>query len=247
MSTRRSTFLSGLAGVLAGALLIGAGPSVAGVVGDAFRLGQTNSVSKQTTLNASGKHVLALSNTGPGGGLRISTAKGKPPLTVNRATRVANLNADKLDGYHASQLARLSTATSSLEVSTTSTAFADLPETTVDVRVPAGQNHIALVTFSAENRCMQDPLSAAYCSVGLTVDGDAAREMVMNSIRQGANSTVGATNAWASHSVQWVVSLTPGNHTLAIQYRTDEDSSSFAVDTRTLSVLNVPRKHASTT
>lgn len=247
MSAHRSTFLSGLAGVLAGALLIGAGPSLAGVVGDAFRLGRPNSVSKQTTLNSSGKHVLALGNTGTGRGLRINTAKGKPPLTVNRATRVANLNADKIDGYHASQLARLTTATSGLESNTGSTAFTDVPEASAEVHVPAGPKHVALVTFTAENRCAQDPLANAYCWVGLTVDGDAARERVLNSVRQGPNSTAGGLNAWASHAVQWVVKLAPGTHTLAIQYRSDEDNTTFTLDTRTLSILTVPEPHATTT
>ena len=247
MSSHRSTFLSGLAGVLAGALLIGAGPSLAAVVGDALRLGQSNSVSKQTTLESAGKHVLSLHNSGSGRGLRITTAKGKPPFTVNRTTRVQNLNADNLDGYSASEIVGLATATAAAETNTTAIGYVDVPDTSLTVDVPDHRNQVALVTFTAENRCNQDPLGNAYCFVGLTIDGDSPREAVLNSIRQGANSTTGALNAWASHSFQWVVTLGPGTHTLAIQYRVDEANASFAFATRTLSVLTVPKKNASTT
>jgi hypothetical protein len=102
MTSRQSTFLSGLTGVLVGALLVGAGPSLAAAVGDPLRLGRSNTVSEQTTVKSPGAHVFALENTGTGKGLKITTAAGKAPLTVNRPVRVANLNADMVDGRHAS-------------------------------------------------------------------------------------------------------------------------------------------------
>lgn len=247
MTQPRATFLSALAGVLAGALLIGAGPTFAAAVGDALHLGQSNSVSQQTALKSPANHVLALENTGSGRGLRITTPKGQPPLTVNRAARVENLDADLLDGYHASSLARLATRTTTSETDTTSQAFSAVPDTSVGVSVPPGEKYAALVTFTAENRCIQNPVTAVYCYVGLSVDGDDPRRILLNSIRQGANSTAGATNAWASHTTQWVVTLGSGNHTLEVQYAVDEGGATFSLDTRTLSVLTVPKKHSSST
>lgn len=247
MTQTRATFLSALAGVLAGALLIGAGPTFAAAVGDALHLGQSNAVSEQTALKSPANHVLALENTGSGRGLRITTPKGQPPLTVNRAARVENLDADMLDGYHASSLARLASKTTTSETDTTSVVPSAVPHTSVGVSVPPGEKYAALVAFTAEDKCIQEPVAAVYCYVGLSVDGDEPRWIVLDSIRQGANSTVGANNAWASHSTQWVVTLGPGNHTLAMHYFVDEAGATFSLDTRTLSVLTVPKKHSSST
>jgi hypothetical protein len=73
-------------------------------IGGVFNLGQSNTVNAPSTLkgSTSGKN-LQLTNTGSGGGLGITVAAGKAPITVNQsAGKATNLNADKLDGMTSS-------------------------------------------------------------------------------------------------------------------------------------------------
>jgi hypothetical protein len=69
-------------------------------------LGQANTAAAPTSLTAPvAGPALQLRNTSSGAGaagLDLNVASGHPPLTVNSDTRVANLNADKLDGIDAS-------------------------------------------------------------------------------------------------------------------------------------------------
>jgi hypothetical protein len=94
-----TTVLVGVAAATSTAL---AGTGVGGV----FNLGKTNTVNAPTTLTGStaGKQ-LQVTNTSTGSaatGVGITVASGKPPLTVNSATQVPNLNASLLGGKAAS-------------------------------------------------------------------------------------------------------------------------------------------------
>src|SRR4051812_32629136 len=65
-------------------------------------LGKANTATAQTglTANRAGK-ALQITNTSTGTGatpLGLTSAAGQPPFTTNSATKVANLNADLLDG-----------------------------------------------------------------------------------------------------------------------------------------------------
>jgi hypothetical protein len=71
--------------------------------GSNFILGKSNSASSTTSLSApiSGKKALQLTNTSTAAGataLGLNVGSGHPPFTVNSGTKVASLNADKLDG-----------------------------------------------------------------------------------------------------------------------------------------------------
>ena len=118
-------------GIVAGAVIL-AGSAVAGSgIGGVFNLGQTNSVNHSSVLagatagtqavfynastatNAAGAAVygksatapaLQAANLGSGPALGLSVAAGHAPFTVNSATKIANLNADRLDGLDSSQL-----------------------------------------------------------------------------------------------------------------------------------------------
>ena len=106
---RLSNFWSGLAGVVAGALFVTAGPAVAGSVGDPFRLGEPNTVNAQSKLRGSvGSSNLLITNTGAGVPLDLRTkGNGEPPLIVDSKKRVVRLNADRLDTRHAHELIRV--------------------------------------------------------------------------------------------------------------------------------------------
>jgi hypothetical protein len=75
--------------------------------GDKLILGQSNSATSQTSLSAPvvGGKALQVTNTSTNSGstaLGLSVASGHAPLTVNSSTKVANLNADLLDGLDSS-------------------------------------------------------------------------------------------------------------------------------------------------
>ena len=124
----KTAAVAGIVGALAATATVAfAGSGIGGV----FNLGQTNSVNQSSALagstagaqavfynastatNAAGAAVygksatapaLQAANLGSGPALGLSVAAGHAPLTVNSATKVANLNADRLDGLDSSQL-----------------------------------------------------------------------------------------------------------------------------------------------
>src|SRR5215218_1542617 len=99
---RATTFLVGLAVILA--LTVGlATTALAGTgVGARFQLGQTNSVNAITKLVGSvAGPSLQIDNNSTNANataLDLQVEAGKAPMKVNSETKVANLNADKLDG-----------------------------------------------------------------------------------------------------------------------------------------------------
>ena len=100
-----TAFVLGLI-VLLGLLL---GPVSLGLaaVGDPLTLGQANSAGDALTrlvANLPGP-VLRLTNTGAGPALDLRVEGGAPPLKVNTGVKVTGLNADKLDGREAADLA----------------------------------------------------------------------------------------------------------------------------------------------
>jgi hypothetical protein len=89
-------------------LVLGGGAYAA--TGDNLILGQSNSASSRTSLSAPiSDRALQLTNTNTGAGataLGLNVASGHAPFTVNSGTKVPNLNADKLDGIDATDVAR---------------------------------------------------------------------------------------------------------------------------------------------
>jgi hypothetical protein len=84
------------------ALFVALGATTYAATGGNFILGQSNSAGNTTSLSAplAGKKALQLTNTSTGAGataLGLNVAIGHTPFTVNSGTKVANLNADKLD------------------------------------------------------------------------------------------------------------------------------------------------------
>jgi hypothetical protein len=73
-------------------------------VGAVFNLGRTNSVSQTSTLTgSSSSRMLQVTNSSSSGAaLQLTTKTSAPPMKVNSSVKVANLNADKLDGLTSS-------------------------------------------------------------------------------------------------------------------------------------------------
>jgi hypothetical protein len=96
------------------ALFIALGSAGYAATGGNFILGQANTATSQTSLSAGiANKALQVTNMNTGAGataLGLSVAGGKPPFTVNSGTKVANLNADRLDGADSSGFLRIATA-----------------------------------------------------------------------------------------------------------------------------------------
>lgn len=72
--------------------------------GDGLVLGMVNRASEPTWLISRSSSTLKLRNGGVGPALDLLTQEGVAPLRVNQNDRVDNLNADMVDGAHASDL-----------------------------------------------------------------------------------------------------------------------------------------------
>ncbi|MCW2759145.1 MAG: hypothetical protein JWO46_2891 [Nocardioidaceae bacterium] len=126
----RSRLTSALAVIGAVVLLLVAGNTAAYAAGGhGFSLGHNNKTKKQTTLT----------RTRPGPTLALNATAGSPPLAVNSAVKVGNLNADSVDGLDSSQLQTHSYVFSST-VSSKTTA-------TINTAVPTGSYLVSYSTF----------------------------------------------------------------------------------------------------
>jgi hypothetical protein len=98
---RATVFLVGLSVILA--LVLGvATMALAAVPGDPFKLGQSNVINAVSALGGNvNNSMLRITNNSEGPGataLNLQVTPGKAPMKVNSATKVASLNADRLDG-----------------------------------------------------------------------------------------------------------------------------------------------------
>jgi hypothetical protein len=108
----RATFFKGvfLGAAVASVTLVASAAFAGTGIGSVFNLGRTNAVNGSTVLQGStnGQQLRVVnSNTGTAAaGVGIVTNPARPPLAVNSATKVTNLNADLVDGLHASSFQR---------------------------------------------------------------------------------------------------------------------------------------------
>jgi len=110
-------FRLALVGVSASALVLVTATALGGSgVGSIFNLGKTNTVKRQTVLTGSAGAAaqLRIRNTGRGPALEALVRSDVPPFKVNSNARVANLNADELDGVDSAVLQRRVTGTCAL-------------------------------------------------------------------------------------------------------------------------------------
>jgi hypothetical protein len=101
-----------LLGAVVSVVVMMAGTALAGSgIGAVFNLGKVNAVNRTSTLSGAAKgKLLQVTNKGSGAALALKVRSGKAPLTVNSTKRVKRLNADLLDGLHASELRKVLTA-----------------------------------------------------------------------------------------------------------------------------------------
>lgn len=101
---RSTATMMGIAVMVAVVLGVGT-TALAAVPGDPFELGKLNTIDKISQLVGSVDNAMfRIDNNNAGANataLDLRVEPGKPPMKTNSETRVANLNADKLDGKSA--------------------------------------------------------------------------------------------------------------------------------------------------
>jgi hypothetical protein len=135
--------------------------------GGVFNLGVTNTVNAITKLTGTvagpSLQIINNSTNAAGTALNLQVATGKPPLKVNSTTKVANLNADQLDGLDSSAFGVRTISTFGYADS------CDAPNAwntcaPVTVTVPAGKTYLVSVwsEFSALGGANNQ--TTEYCS-----------------------------------------------------------------------------------
>jgi len=98
----RGHFISAMAGLIVGALLIVSLPTLA-TVGEPMLLGTKNTEQVVTKLNTrGGLKIVNFKSGNPA--LILEVPGGTPPMSVNSTTKVKKLNADLVDGSNAREL-----------------------------------------------------------------------------------------------------------------------------------------------
>lgn len=102
----RLNWRSLIAGIALGGLLFASAPVIADI-GDPILQGTANVTDTRTTLRGSapGANLRIVQQSPDDEALALFTEPGVAPMKVNRKKRVKNLNADRLDGRHASYFA----------------------------------------------------------------------------------------------------------------------------------------------
>jgi FlaG/FlaF family flagellin (archaellin) len=151
-----SFFKGAFVGGIGAALVLAATAAFAGTA-RSFFLGQANSAGAPSSLSAPvADAALKVTNTSNASGstaLALNVANGKPPLSVNSSTKVANLNADKLDGLRSTAFAQPTRVTRS--VSCAGSGFNPMSSTYV------------YKTIGGERSVLSGPTTTLQCPISL--------------------------------------------------------------------------------
>ncbi len=94
-----------------------------------------------------------------------------------------------------------------------------------------------LVTFSAESVCTGST-GAGWCGLNILVDGDLAPSEDDDAFDSDDDQTEGS-DSWESHSLQRVIPVGKGTHTVTVQFWGANGGPDFELDDWTLTVLGV--------
>lgn len=156
---RRQFVVSMVAGML-GAMLVASGPAAIAAIGDAVRIGQTNSGDARTIVRGGTSGALVkVENTSAGETALQLVSKG-PNLKLSNKKRIPKLNADRVDGFHANQLIRAAHAAS--------TDLAEANGAVLSVEIDAPANGILIMGATVD---AQGDFDAYECSLALGQSG----------------------------------------------------------------------------
>lgn len=216
----------------AGALFVSlAGVGVA-ADGGTFILGKSNAATSQTLLSTpvSGGKALVLTNTdtknASSSALALNVAAGHPPLTVNSNGRVANLNADLLDGRNASSIFWQAGAhTGSMKLANAQGTWTTVAKTTFTTSVAGGW-----VMFGQDNVSLNNGSQPASANLRFLVNG-----VVDDAVFPG---TVSLNSAQAIAGLLKCNGMPAGTYTIELQVETfSAGGGSITSDVGSLAVL----------
>jgi hypothetical protein len=231
---RRAIFFSVL-GAATATVLMGATFAVASQVG--FVLGSTanapDALTAVTAQNKDGKGgiggaMVQLTNKSTGSAataLGLTVGTGRPPLTVNSSTKVANLNADRLDGFDSAALQRRVTGTcaggTALRGISTDGSVACQDTRTSNVSINGGSALALPFSFSVQTH--GGPLLLFLSGSGWRTGAQGPGYVVMNLIIDGGYYDTARvfTNETNSHKAlvpsMNMVTLPAGTHQVSVQ------------------------------
>jgi hypothetical protein len=135
------------------------------------------------------------------------------------------------------------TTGSAAQLNTGVTSFADFPGATATISVPGPGNGLVMARFSAESACYQPAGNTAgnWCSVLILVDGvemspRAGLDFAFDSTNEGAETG----NSWESHSMDRLLVVGPGNHTVVVQWAVTGPDVTFRLDDWSLTIERAP-------
>lgn len=129
------------------------------------------------------------------------------------------------------------TVTADNFVATSSLGFTDMPNMALSVPVPAGEQALLVITFSASTRCPADSVpEKGECVIQVLVDGSASPpgDVLFASGKDSDDPIYG----YSAQSMQFVSGpLSSGTHTVKVRFKKTGDVLGFWVADRSLTVL----------
>jgi hypothetical protein len=217
-------------------------------VGSVFKLGVTNTVnaiSKLTGSVAGSSLQIINSSTATGAtALELQVTPGKPPLKINRTTKVANLNADLLDGSDSTQLAPVLRAQEdATDVGTTVSGTTEVNSVPIEVPVDG----VLLISGTAYVNSFEE--SAIDYILNPKVDGSDATPYGWGAFQNaGVGSPMGNGAPGSRFTLSYTVSqpVGAGSHTVSQELgQYSGVPAEFFYNQNELSVMFVPGSRAS--
>jgi hypothetical protein len=112
-------------------------------------------------------------------------------------------------------------------VSTNSQEYVNVPGASTMITVPAGKQALIIVRFGAASMCQQTPPTGVFCKVRVLVGG--AEASPTGDSADYWDSLGASEGSVTSHTIERSILKGPGTHTVRIQYRVGDPSSSFSL------------------
>ena len=156
--------------------------------------------------------ALSGKNTGGGPAGSFTVNSGVAPFTVSSTTKVSNLNADMVDGFHVNQI--MSGGGRVAQGSIYNFVFSGFGLTTqATVTLTAPNNGFVLVQGSVLVHDLLVPTACNVCTVIVHVHDVSAN---VDSVQAAASLGNGTAGAVETVPVQWVFPVTPGTHSYTL-------------------------------
>jgi hypothetical protein len=198
-----------LIGGLSAAVVMISSAALAGTgIGAVFNLGKINTVNAQSALvGKSSAAMLRVKNSGSGRAASFQVKSGHAPFAVNTGVKVGNLNADRVDSFHANELGRLNQTTFNFPTTADGTPFVSTDITTTK----ATQFILASVTMYAYTFDSDGSHYPCLWRFQLRVDGGGLQD---DRGLWSSNAAPALYDSLQNATVQAVFVVGPGVHTV---------------------------------